>query len=73
MLGHTYESAWAGPSIIEVCVGNGDDTFGLPIQVGPEISSTLANSFEIPQMISKSDFGPGTSRNPARNRPRMRP
>jgi hypothetical protein len=51
MVGHNTDSASAGPSIIEVYLGIGDGTFATPIQVGPEIASTLGQSFEIPQRL----------------------
>jgi hypothetical protein len=51
MVGHNYQSAWSGPSRIDVYLGNGDGTFLDPIQMGPSIDSTLGNSFAIPQRL----------------------
>jgi hypothetical protein len=51
MIGHNFEEAWAGPSRIDVYLGNGDGTFDAPIQLGDDIPTTLGNAFEIPQRL----------------------
>ncbi|MBW2276343.1 MAG: hypothetical protein JRF63_02560, partial [Deltaproteobacteria bacterium] len=51
MVGHNFSSAWAGPSRIDVYMGNGDGSFDAPIQLGEDIPSTLGNAFDIPQRL----------------------
>ncbi len=51
LLGYNYTGPWTVPSKLVIFFGEGDGTFGLETQIGPNWSGTQGNSFQVPQRI----------------------